>query len=197
MGPDGQVRAHRERSNDLPNIDVKQSETLEQGCSPYGSKISYTVFDLAAATFLRHSRSTRRSRKRRARRGAPARRILRDRRLDDRRPRASRTTRASRRSPRTTRARGRPRSRQAIRRTSSTTSPRCTGDHLDDQGGVGRHAGPRHRPLCAARHVAVERHERVERDDPRLLLKANPRSSASSSGRSSISRTLVRTARVS
>lgn len=37
-------------SNDLPNIDVKQSETLNK-VFPYGAQISYTVFDLAAATF--------------------------------------------------------------------------------------------------------------------------------------------------
>lgn len=37
-------------SNDLPNLDVKQSETLNK-VFPYGAQISYTVFDLAAATF--------------------------------------------------------------------------------------------------------------------------------------------------
>lgn len=37
-------------SNDLPNIDVKQSETLNK-IYPFGAQISYTVFDLARAAF--------------------------------------------------------------------------------------------------------------------------------------------------
>jgi hypothetical protein len=37
-------------SNDLPNIDVSQSETLNK-VYPFGAQISYTVFDLAAAAF--------------------------------------------------------------------------------------------------------------------------------------------------
>jgi|JI102314A2RNA_FD_contig_121_103807_length_4112_multi_2_in_0_out_0_2 hypothetical protein len=36
--------------NDLPNIDVSQSETLNK-VFPYGAQISYTVFDLARAAF--------------------------------------------------------------------------------------------------------------------------------------------------
>ncbi len=37
-------------SNDLPNLDISQSETLNK-VYPFGGKISYTVFDLAAAAF--------------------------------------------------------------------------------------------------------------------------------------------------